>query len=65
MPNFKVTFPDRVVQPDMNPHRGCCMVACTGAECKRGVTETISAVDKRDAWDKMHRKYPFERIVVE
>ncbi len=38
---------------------------CTPKDVQRGVYTTITATDKREAWDKMHRQFPFERIVIE
>jgi hypothetical protein len=64
MPNFKVSFPDRVVEPIIG-HGGCCMASCTDEHVQRGTSITIQAMNKREAWDNMHRQFPFERIVVE
>lgn len=64
MPNFRVLFPDRAREPQIG-HGACCMVTCGSPTGERGVEVTIQASDKRNAWDKMHREFPFERIIVQ
>ena len=62
MPNFRVLFPDRAREPQIG-HGACCMVTC-GPDVQRGVEVVIQATNKHDAWDKMHREFPFERCTV-
>lgn len=66
MPTFRVSFPERVVGPVQKSCCQSCMTSCSicSKDVKRGVTLETTATNKREAWDRYHREFPFESIVV-
>lgn len=63
MKTFIIQFPERVVG-EVSSTCSCGLANCGGASVRRGLEVKISATSKHDAWDKMHRQFPFEKIVV-
>jgi hypothetical protein len=64
MANFKAFFPDRVQTP-RREHSGCGVVACGVEDLPRGTYMNVEAQNSREAWDKLHRTFPFETIIIE
>lgn len=66
MRNFTVRLPERVI--NASPVSGSCscgMVVCAARTVERGMTTSVYATDKREAWTKAKALYPFDRIEIE
>lgn len=61
---FKVLFHDRLQTPGEIRPCSCGMTTCASTDISRGVHGSIEALNKRDAWDRLHQRYPYERISI-